>query len=261
MKTPTIVEADLHAFADGQLEGARRAEVETWLAEHPEDAERVAAWKRIGEELRGHYDAALQEPVPARLERAARGNPGRAAGWRIAALAASCAVVGMAIGGLAGWQLAASRGVPPARVELASMAQRAAVAHAVYSPEVRHPVEVGADQEPHLVAWLSKRTGVNLKVPKLEAAGLSLVGGRLLPGETGPVAQLMYQGERGRRITLYVRAEHAPTRETSFRYAREGNVSVFYWIDRTSSYAIASSDLRKDELLAVANSVYKQLEP
>lgn len=262
MKETPIVEADLHALADGQLGEPRRAEVERWLAEHPEDAERVAAWKRIGEELRGHYDAALQEPVPARLERAARGSPARgAAAWRVAALAASCAVVGMALGGLAGWQLAASRAVPPSRVELASMAQRAAVAHAVYSPEVRHPVEVGADQEQHLVAWLSKRTGVNLKVPKLEAAGLSLVGGRLLPGDTGPVAQFMYQGERGRRITLYVRAEHAPTRETSFRYAREGNVGVFYWIDRTSSYAIASSDLRKDELLAVANSVYKQLEP
>ncbi len=90
---------------------------------------------------------------------------------------------------------------------------------------------------------------------------MSLVGGRLLPGETGPVAQFMYQTDRGRRLTLYVRAEHAPTRETSFRYVRENNVGVFYWIDRNCSYAIASGDLSKDELLAIANTVYKQLEP
>lgn len=42
----------------------------------------------------------------------------------------------------------------------------AAVAYAVYSPEKRHPVEVGADQEQHLVNWLSKRLGAILKAPQ-----------------------------------------------------------------------------------------------
>lgn len=262
MRERAITEAELQAFADGRLEDSLRPEVERWLAAHPEDAERIVAWKRINEAVREHYQPVLSERVPAALDEAARGGRHRSPmRWRVAALAASCAVLGAALGGFAGWQLGTSRGVPLARLEAASMAKRAAIAHAVYSPEVRHPVEVGADQEAHLVAWLSKRTGINLKVPKLEAAGMSLVGGRLLPGDTGPVAQFMYQGERGRRITLYIRAEHTPTRETSFRYAREGNVGVFYWIDRTSSYAIASSDLGKEELLAVANSVYKQLEP
>jgi anti-sigma factor RsiW len=71
----------------------------------------------------------------------------------------------------------------------------------------------------------------------------------------------MYQTERGRRLTLYVRAENAPHRETAFRYARESNVGVFYWIERDCAYAIASSDLNKDELLRVATMVYKQLDP
>ena len=55
-----------------------------------------------------------------------------------------------------------------------------------------HPVEVGADDEQHLVNWLSKRLGVKVRAPKLDDAGMSLVGGRLLPGENGPVAQFMY---------------------------------------------------------------------
>jgi anti-sigma factor RsiW len=38
-------------------------------------------------------------------------------------------------------------------------------------------------------------------------------------------------------------------------------VSVFYWLERDCSYAIASSDLNKDELLAIATTVYKQLSP
>ena len=150
-----------------------------------------------------------------------------------------------------------------------SIARSAAVAHATYSPEVRHPVEVAADQQAHLVAWLSKRLGAPVRAPALEVAGLSLVGGRLLPGEgdpssgaqPAPVAQFMYQGSKGQRVTLYVRTEARDHGETAFRFAREGSVSVFYWIDRNFGYALSSGDLERAELLRVANLVYKQLNP
>ena len=89
---------------------------------------------------------------------------------------------------------------------------------------------------------------------------MGLVGGRLLPGDNGPVALFMYQNQNGRRLTLYVRTEATRNRETAFRYARENNVGVFYWIDREVGYALASADLNKDELLKLANLVYKQLE-
>ena len=62
-----------------------------------------------------------------------------------------------------------------------------------------------ADQEAHLVAWLSKRLGTQLKIPQLSGLGFNLVGGRLLPGDQGPVAQFMYQDAQGQRLTLYVR--------------------------------------------------------
>jgi len=71
----------------------------------------------------------------------------------------------------------------------------------------------------------------------------------------------MYQTTSGRRATLYVRAEARGHRETAFRYARENNVSVFYWIDRECGYALASADLSREELLRIATLVYKQLEP
>jgi anti-sigma factor RsiW len=111
------------------------------------------------------------------------------------------------------------------------------------------------------VTWLSKRLGAQVRAPKLEAVGYSLVGGRLLPGDNGPVAHFMYQTEKGRRITLYVRTDAAENRETAFRYAAEGNVKVFYWIDRKLGYAISSADIGKDELLKIANAVYQQLNP
>jgi anti-sigma factor RsiW len=252
-----ITEAELHAYVDGGLAASRRSEVESWLATHPEEAERIAAYRRLGDDLRARYEPVLAEPIPAKLMRASRRRPR----WRAVALAATWAGLGLVVGGLAGWQLHVIRSAPTASADGTVMARRAAVAHAVYSPEVRHPVEVGADQEQHLVTWLSKRLGVKVKAPNLVEAEMSLVGGRLLPGDNGPVAQFMYQTERGRRLTLYVRAENAPHRETAFRYARESNVGVFYWIDRDCAYAIASSDLNKEELLRVATMVYKQLDP
>ena len=252
-----ITEAELQAYADERLAPERRAAVEAWLAARAEDAERIADYRRLGGALRAAFDPLLEEPVPAHLARAAR----RSAGWRRFAVAAACAVLGFAVGVPAGWQLAGTRPATLSPSDAVFMARRAAIAHVTYSPEVRHPVEVGADQEAHLVAWLSKRLGVKVRAPKLDDAGLALVGGRLLPGESGPVAHFMYQTQNGRRLTMYVRAEASKNRETAFRYSRENNVSVFYWVDRDCGYALASADLTREELLNVATLVYKQLEP
>ena len=255
-----VTEADLLALVDGRLSEARRAEVEAWAAARPEEADRLAAYRRQNEELRALFNPVLDEPVPGRLRRVVR----RVARWRPYALAAGFMLLGIAVGTVAGWQLhslRAPRASPPVGI-----AKPAALAHALYSPEVRHPVEVGADQEAHLVAWLSKRLGTTLRAPKLEAHGFTLVGGRLLPGDAKPsgaptpVAQFMYQTQGGRRLTLYVRTEGG-TNQTAFRFAQEAGVGVFYWIDRNVGYALSSADFNREELLAVANTVYKQLNP
>ena len=255
--TEPVSEHDLQAYADGELREERRAAVAAWLAAHPEDAERIENYRALAQELRSAYDGVLHEAVPERLEQAVR--PARS---RRVALVAMWVVLGVALGAVAGWQLHSTQ---TARVVAADgatvLARRAAVAHATYSPEVRHPVEVGADQETHLVAWLSKRLGTQLRAPKLESVGYSLVGGRLLPGEQGPVAHFMYQCNRGTRVTLYVRSDMASNRSTAFRYAREGNVGVFYWVDNKLGYAISSADISKEDLLNVANAAYQQLNP
>ncbi|MEW6689389.1 MAG: anti-sigma factor, partial [Pseudomonadota bacterium] len=217
--------------------------------------------KALSEGLHQLYDPVLAEPLPAHWLRARR--------WRAYALAAGWVLAGLAVGAIAGWQLRGWRATPVAQAEapVPAFVKRAAVAHATYSPEVRHPVEVGADQEAHLVAWLSKRLGASLRAPHLESVGYSLVGGRLLPGDgsaagaAAPVAHFMYQNARGTRVTLYVRTNASENRETAFRYSSEGNVKVFYWIDRKLGYAISSADIDKETLLKVAHAAYQQLNP
>jgi len=50
-RIPTT-EADLHAYADGQLAEPRRLQVEAYLAGRPEDAARVKAWMQDNERSR-----------------------------------------------------------------------------------------------------------------------------------------------------------------------------------------------------------------
>src|SRR5258708_7802241 len=97
----------------------------------------------------------------------------------------SAVLAWIAIGGVAGWYLHDYRIEKSA--DTVAFAHRAVVAHMGYSPEVRHPVEVGADQEAHLVAWLSKRIGASPKRPQLAPLGDHLVCGRLRPGSPGLV--------------------------------------------------------------------------
>jgi anti-sigma factor RsiW len=251
MNKSTVTEAELHAHVDGQLPETRRVEVTAYLDANTADALRVRQWHEQNRALHELFDPVLDEPVPPHLL-------SRNERSRMRPLMRYAAVMAwVAVGGIGGWYL---HGYDIAKsADTVAFAQRAAIAHIVYSPEVRHPVEVGADQEAHLVAWLSKRLGGSLKVPQLATLGYNLVGGRLLPGNQGPVAQFMFQDSTGQRLTLYVR-NGGDTKETAFRYARESGISVFYWVDGKFGYAL-SGDVEKADLLRVANVVYRQLNP
>jgi anti-sigma factor RsiW len=249
-----VTEAELQAWVDGQLPPPRRAVVDDYLALHPAEAARLRAYREQAVALRARYSPVLDEAVPPAL--AVRRLPPR---WRAQSLRAAAMLALALAGGAAGW-LARDAAEPPSPGGQAALPARAALAHAVYTPEIRHPVEVGADQQAHLVAWLSKRLGAQLKPPRLEAQGYALEGGRLLPGQSGPVAQFMYRDAGGARLTLYVSTEQAQNRETGFRFAQEGEVGVFYWIDGRFGYALSGS-LDKATLAILANAVYAQLEP
>jgi anti-sigma factor RsiW len=68
----TISEEKLMAFADGELEGAARAEVEMALLENPELEKRVAQHRALRRRMQMAYSAELSEPVPERLRAAAK---------------------------------------------------------------------------------------------------------------------------------------------------------------------------------------------
>lgn len=259
-----ITEADLHACADGLLPEARRAEVEAYVASKPGEPERLRTYREQNDAIRAAYQGVLDEPLPRRLPLA---PPARARRWqRYAALVAWAFVSGGVGWTLRGEMQSAPVGaqapsaLPAPVAQVASLPHQAAVAHVVYSPDVRRPVEIGADEEDQLIAWLSKRLGTPVKPPKLGGLGYELIGGRLLPGANGPVAQFMYHDVTGQRLTLYVSTGLVENKDTAFRFAQEGPVNVFYWLDRNFGYAL-SAGIDKGELARVATEVYRQVSP
>ena len=258
-----VSEDELHALLDGQLDAAARLALETRLAQDPVATATLRAWQQQRDTLRSLHSQVLEEAVPPALlgaaERAHQAHHGVQQWWRWGGIAAGLVLAF----GLGWWTHGQSRpastlaGVPPTR----DFIHQAAWAHAVYTPEVRHPVEVGSAQEDHLVQWLSKRLGRPLKLPQLQTQGYELVGGRLLPGSDGARAQFMYQNAQGARVTLYLGTtpEAVGTGQgTEFRYSSDGPVPSFYWVDDGFAYAL-SGTLTRADLLLLARQVHQQL--
>lgn len=268
---PPISEDALHALTDGRLSAAQAEALRARLARDAETQATAAAWQAQRVQLQALHAAWDAAPVPDSLRRAAgrlEAVRERAARWwRLGGMAASLL---LAFG--LGWTVhgqwptdhrgqAAGRMADAAPAVARRFAQQAAVAHAVYQPEQRHPVEVAAAQQEHLVQWLSKRLGRPLRIPVLAAQGYELVGGRLLPGDTGARAQFMYQNAAGERVTLYLGALAAGqpgAADTAFRFDADGPVPCFYWTDGGFGYALSGA-LPRAALLGLATAVHPQL--
>jgi anti-sigma factor RsiW len=258
MTPERISDEQLSAWVDGELDAAESARVQAWLQTHPEDAARAARWEADRQALHELFLPVAQEPVPAELQATAllRQVWPR---WAVAAAAAGLGVLGAAAGGGAVWhqqqQQMAQLQVRLAAGTAQGWVQRAALAHSVYTVEPRHPVEVKA-QEEHLARWLTRRIQVPVKLFDLREQGFELVGGRLLPDGPGKSAQLMYQDAQGLRVTVYLRKPEQGT-DAAFRYERQGELGMFYWVEEGAGYALVGA-LPRETLLALSESIYKQ---
>ena len=273
--TTPLTDAEIDAWIDGQVPLAAQVALQERLQRDEPARQRVADGLALRERLRALHLDTLAEPVPTALLAAAQGAQSahaRAQRWQRWGGMAAGVVLAFGAGwlGRAQWPLSAdSRSTLALAYPLPAFAHEAVLAHAVYSPEKRHPVEVDASEQEHLVQWLSRRTGKALKVPDLGAQGYQLVGGRLLPGATGARAMFMFQNADGIRLTLYLGAltqdtaasagSGQPSREeTAFRFMQDGPVPAFYWVDQGFGYAV-SGPLKPRELMALATAVYQQL--
>ena len=253
---------ELMAFIDGVLHPNRAHQIEQHAQHDAELAANIAALRAQHQALHKSLDPVLREPIPLRLLRVA---PSRFSLQRVAA-AMAWITLGVTLGSLTSWlylsrhesahtALAQRTPVP----DLPRFVHQAAVAYAVFAPEVRHPVEVDSTDSKALNTWLTKRLQRPMQAPDLSHLGFSLIGGRLLPAEINkPAAQFMYEDRQGQRITMYVRGMAEPTPETAFRFAEQGLVNTFYWVEGDWGYAL-SGELARAQLLQIAHATHSRL--
>ena len=256
-----IGEDDLQAWVDRQLPAERAALVRAYLAAHPDQAARLDRYAAQGQGLAAALRAKFEEPVPGRLRTdAVLARRRRHLSGHLARAAAVVLVAGLGAAG--GWIGHGWVGHDHLQAATAS----AVAAYQTFTVEVRHPVEVRAEEGAHLVQWLSNRLARPLTPPDLAPLGFHLMGGRVLPAagvqaggvQAGgvPAALLMYDDGQGARLTVYVQPMGIDGEE--FRYTQQGGVRTIIWAERRMALAV-TGQVPQAGLMAVARRVRDEM--
>jgi len=253
-----IGDDDLHAYLDRSLPPDRLAAVAAYLAVRPEEVARLARYAEHDAMLAGALQAKLMEPIPCR--RRVAGILARQRRRRVGQLARAAAVLLVAAAsGAGGWFGRAWTGDAWTRGAdgLHAVTENAVAAYQTFSLEVRHPVEVRAEEGAHLQQWLSNRLQRPLVPPDLSSLGYRLIGGRVLPAAAVPAAQLMYDDGHGGRLTVYAQPLGIDGEE--FHYTKQGDVRTVVWAERRMVLAVTGR-VPQDALMAVAQLVRGDLD-
>ena len=137
----------INQLVDDQLPPPEKAEAMARLENDPLAQETRQAWQAQREALRALHRPLLDDPISETLLAAARrsqlGRQQIDQGWRWGGMAAAV-VLAFGVGWLSHGQLGGLDTPPMAfgpRQQVQSFIRQASVAHEVYSPEVRHPVD------------------------------------------------------------------------------------------------------------------------
>ena len=260
-----ILEEDLHAFVDQVLSPAHQAEVQAYLDTHPEEATRIAGYRREREALRTAFASVAEEPIPPRLNIRHLAQA-RRSGWQIPWRAAAAAVLLVAGGTATGWSLhgahdnnpatTASTG-PSAQNGIASLAQEAAYTYGVFGHDQLHPVEFKATERAQLVDWISSRLQHSISVPDLSASGYRFLGGRLVATPHGPAGMMMYENGGGLRLAMMVRLMEAD-QNTRMTPHSDGAVQGYAWSDKGIGYSLVGAT-SSEALHPLADEVRRQV--
>lgn len=235
-------EHDLHAYVDGRLDPARRAEVEDWLARHPQSAAELRAWQRDAQQLRAALAGAIGQAAPG-LDPARLRAELRAARHRRYGLAAAV-LLSIGLGGLGGWQAREwsrpdapqwARSSAPSTPPMAD----AIAAHRLFAARQ----DLRPDRTPgggDLQGWLDANFREPMRLPDLSAAGFHPSGARMLSTEQGAAALVIYTGPSASAISFYIRPPGPQRRLLPRGDRRDGDLLAQYWSRGDYNYAMVS---------------------
>jgi anti-sigma factor RsiW len=258
-----ILEADLHAFADGFATAERRAEIVAYLEADPEAARRMTDWCTQNEAIRRTMGKAISHPLPefipaaepCRLNRPkteaktvafeparkAEGSPHVRRAFKTRWRSPPSVVAGVLLLGVgAGWLGAnASNNLrllspspiqepAPAVDTSAAFAEDAMVTYQTVVAGTQFPTELSAHDKARLAPWLSNHLGEALALPDTAPLGYAIVAGHIVPTHAGAAAMLLLTNAAGDHLTLTVARPHGSI-EGAAHYREGAGTGVIVW--------------------------------
>ena len=279
----------LVAYVDGELDPAKRREVEAWIDAEPEARERLAALAQATDLVRSAYADIVDEKLPERLIAAARGETVAAPEPREAqilffrrpqhvfrqtivwrrqiGIAAAAAVFGLMVGsagtyvginGLSGAGANSERQLAAA-TNSGWLDNAAGNYKLIVNAGDQIPMDIPASNDPReALQKISQDLPQQVRLPDLKPWGLNFRGARLVAVEGRPAAQLVYNTDNKAigPLTLVIGATQQP--DIAPTVERKQDVNLLYWRHHGRSYALAGqTDI--GYLWGIANDVGWQL--
>jgi anti-sigma factor RsiW len=279
----------LVAYLDGELETARRDEVEAWLEADPAARQRLVELTKSAHLVRLAFDDVMREPIPDRLIVAARGGAasptataqilpmrrGRPAAWTAPrrwwfGLPVAASLLGLLVGGGAayfgvGRLLSIDVGGKQQVLEAAAannawLDNAAGYFKLFVSAGDNPPVDIPATGDPReALQKISQSLPHEVRLPDLKPWGLDFRGARLVVEEGRPAAELVYTTENKAigPLTLIIGSSKQP--DISPTFDRRQDVNLLYWRHQGRAYAlVGQADI--GYLWGIANDVAWQLD-
>lgn len=255
MTQPPIREDEIQAYVDGRLGGRERGRVRDALdgdtALRAEVEADVAAMAELRAALRG--DVVTGDPTTEQLMRDLRTKLVGMRYRRHLRHAAAAAVL-IAVGWFGHLLTDRMTGVPDG-IQLAVTAHEL-FANSAYPASTRPPPAI-EDME----VLFTQLLGTPIGIPDLDTIGLTLVSGRIIELEGGPVVQVLYQDSRAERFSIYLAATHEPLPEDpAIHLVEVDGLTAGYWNDGNLLITLVA-DEPEEQLLALAMEIADEVPP
>jgi anti-sigma factor RsiW len=251
---PAVRDIDLMAYADGLLDAdpKRKAEVETYLRQHPEEGARVRDYAAQNNAIRRLYSPVLSEPVPERLQAVLDDRRG----WALGSVARAAIASGLILlAGFTGWVIG-QRGQSepwPMHAFVDQMLMADEQPYLISSSDSDRDLNQAMEERTQPLDWLSHQIAVSLQLPDLTSQGFTLVEKRLVAANGPQAVQVIYATSSGRRLSLFLRTRWQD--ETpQFRFAEKDGVTMAYWLEGPLAYALAGQ-LDRQEMVEVVQTL------
>lgn len=241
----SVSEAELHGYADGELDQGRQEAVRRHLAVSPADAARVESWRRQNETIRSAFPPVQASQLPRSLLHSAQGRWGQnRRSWRErwfgcwAVLAFASGALAAGSGLFVSSRLTEPEETPaPPPQEISVMGSEFLAKQTAASLQ-----EFAARPGPSLSANRSGRDpGLRVPVmPALSAEGLKLAAIRAIPFGQGQMLCFYYAKPGGGPVALCAAKANDPG-ETPPRFIGDSPAAAVSWRQLGADYVLAGA--------------------